>query len=258
LTEARVDRGVIKQTANSPHRISCADGLTYVVKPHKSDKQFANELIGLAVGEALGVPLPNAALVTLTSQFIQSSPAIAAKYAPGVHFGSELETRFHWTFDNPAPGIVVSNVSNGDALYSVVLFDEVVVNTDRRNNSGNNMIVRVVDQPPEYEYRAIDHGHILTGPQWTSESLSEFPCQPLVPIFAFMQPLISSLAKLTQVATDVAGMSASFQDIVNRVPTELAAPDISAVVNLLKNRASKLSTWVAGTEYAALLTNLKP
>jgi len=54
-TEARVDRGVVKQTFNSPHRVECSNGDIYVLKPRRQDKQFANEVLAIALGEALAL-----------------------------------------------------------------------------------------------------------------------------------------------------------------------------------------------------------
>lgn len=56
-TEARVDRGMVKASFNSPHRIECSNGQIYVVKPRRGDRQFANEILAFIIGRKLGVPI---------------------------------------------------------------------------------------------------------------------------------------------------------------------------------------------------------
>lgn len=256
-TEARVDRGKIKQTMNSPHVIDCSNGKKYVVKPRATDKQFANEVLAIALARVLDIPHADAAFVAIDDLFRSSSPEAAQKYIAGVHFGSEFESK-SWTFDNPAPGVARAEISNLDDLYKVVAFDELVANTDRRGNPGNNMVVQVSTQSPRYKYVAIDHGHIFTGHNWTAQGLQGYAVAPILPLFPFVQTCLTSLDSMLQAARTVTEACAALEEAVAAAKSDLSESDRGAVVQFLQQRAKELPAWVQGGQYRAALQNLQP
>lgn len=255
--EARVDRGMVRHSFNSPHRIECSNGETYVVKPRRTDRQFANEVLAYVLGKELGVPMPDAALVAIDENFRVASPAAAAKYTAGTHFGSKFLVK-SWTFDNPAPGLARSEIRNIDALYGMVTFDEAIGNRDRRNNAGNNLIVQVSDASPRYDYLAIDHGHVLTGPAWTVASLGATPVTPIVPVFRFLETCLISLPQLIAAAQSVADFASQVAGLVNAAQADLNQGERDAVIVFLESRAAQLPAWVQGQEYGAVLQALQP
>jgi hypothetical protein len=256
VTEARIDRGVIKQfTYNAPHKIECSNGETYVLKPRLDDKQFANELLALALGEAIGVPMITGALVSVDEAFRQASPLAATKYEVNIHFGSKFMPK-SWTFDNPAPSLARSEIRNFDDLYAMVAFDEVVANCDRSGNEGNNMVVQISDTTPRYDYIAIDHGHILTGADWTAEDLRCFQAGPIVPVFPFLAACLTSLPAMQRAAQNVADLQDQYRTIAKGAHAELTNEDLDAVVLFLEGRATNLPTWVIGHNYRATLQAL--
>ncbi|HEX3458001.1 MAG TPA: HipA family kinase [Candidatus Baltobacteraceae bacterium] len=257
ITEARIDRGVVKHTFNSPHRIEGSDGLLYVVKPRRNDRQFANEVLAAALGEALDLPMPDAALVTVDELFRAASPTAAAKYELGIHFATRFETN-SWTFDNPAPALAISEIRNLEKMYSLVAFDEVVANVDRKTNVGNNMVVQVSESSPRYNYMALDHGHILTGPQWTPESLRGYDLAPIVPVFRFVETCLTSLPRLQEAAAELDALREGFARIVSGLRTELSQEDQGAIVEFLRTRAAELPNWVVGERYRQALGALQP
>lgn len=256
-TEARVDRGMVRRSYNSPHRIQCSNGETYVVKPRSTDRQFANEILALVLGQALGVPMPEAALVTVDEAFRVASPDVARKYAAGTHFGSKYMTK-SWTFDNPAPDLARNEIRNIDALYDLVTFDETVRNADRRANKGNNLVVQVSDTSPRYDYMAIDHGHVFTGPNWTAASLATTPVTAIVPVFKFLETCLVSLPQLVAAAQNVSDLSGRLAELVDAAQADLNQGDRDAVVVFLQSRTAQLPTWVNGAQYAAALQALQP
>ncbi len=248
---------MVKHSFNSPHKIECSNGETYVVKSHGADKQFANEILAHVLGQALGVPMPPAALVTIDDSFRAASPAAAAKYAAGTHFGSMFLLK-SWTFDNPAPGLARSEIRNIDALYGLVAFDEAIANGDRRPNKGNNLVVQVADASPRYEYLAIDHGHVLTGPNWNPPGLGAYPLTPIVPVFKFLETCLVSLPQLQTAAQNVADFAGGVATLVNSSQADLNQDERDAVILFLQGRAAQLPAWVQGPRYQAVLQALQP
>ncbi|HTD37207.1 MAG TPA: HipA family kinase [Candidatus Limnocylindrales bacterium] len=242
---------------NQSHIVECDDGLSYIVKPHGNDRQFANELIGLAIGELLSIPMPDGGLITITEDFRTAASGMAPRYAAGVHFGSLQEGRPHFTFVNPEPDLVQSEVANASKLYDLVVYDELVANGDRKHNAGNTLLVRVKDSSPKFEFRAIDNGHILTGPGWTAQTLAAHPLAPLVPVYKWFESCMTSLSMLSTAAATADSVKSQFDETVDRSRAQLSESDKVAVREFLLRRASQLPSWVCGPQYAAELTAMK-
>jgi hypothetical protein len=201
--------------------------------------------------------MPPAALVSIDESFREASKPAAAKYQAGVHFGSKFMAK-SWTFDNPAPGLARSEICNLDALYGLVAFDEVVANTDRKTNAGNNLVVQVSEVSPRYEYVAIDHGHILTGENWSIDGLEGFRLAPIVPIFKFLETCLVSLPSLLESARNIASFRECFEATVAAAQSDLNQEEQDAVITFLERRAAELPGWVQGTDYKAVLQTLQP
>lgn len=255
--EARIDRGPVGKGVNQSHRIECDDGRTYVVKPRHADRQFANELIAYAFGRLVGAPMPEAVLVTLSPEFLASSATASARYSgAGEYFGSQEDTLQFWTLDNPAPGLVHAEVRNVDALYNLVMFDEIILNTDRAGNAGNHLLVRVSNESPKYEIRAIDHGHVLTGPVWTAAGLRSSPVAPTFPVLAFVAGCLTSKRDLIEAGNQAKDAKDSIPAAVTDSEAGLPDDDRSAVVDVLQARAAAVPGW-AENDYPARYPALK-
>jgi len=232
-TEAKTDRGraILDRTLNSPHKFDCLDNNTYVVKPALPDRQFANELLGLALGTILGVPLFDAALVNISSALMQASPLLATSdYKPGIHFGSRVPNSENFNFRNVSPALVKSNIRNAEDFYRLVVLDELSYNGDREPNPGNLVAVRLHDSAPQLEFFAIDHGFLFGGCAWTTQSLDACPLTPLIPVMAVVQEVLTSRARLVTVAHEAAALAIQFSATVNQARTNLSADEKAAVV----------------------------
>jgi len=255
--EARIDRGPVGAGVNQSHIVECDDDQRYIVKPHGTDRQFVNELVGLAIGELLEIPMPDGGLITVTDEFRVAAPGMAERYAAGVHFGSLQERRPHFTFVNPEPGLIQSELANAARLYDLVVYDELVANGDRKHNAGNTLVVRVRENSPRYEFRAIDNGHILTGPGWTAPALLAHPLTPLVPVFQWFESCLTSLSTLSTSAATADAVKGHFDEAIARSRADLKGDDRVAVRAFLEKRAAALPTWVAGPNYSAELASLR-
>lgn len=255
--EARIDRGPVGKGVNQSHRIECDDGRTYVVKPRHADRQFANELIAYAIGRLVGAPLPEAVLVTLSAEFLTSSATAAARYPnAGEYFGSQEDTLQFWTLDNPDPGLVHAEVRNVDEIYNLVIFDEIILNSDRAGNPGNHLLVRVSNESPKYEIRAIDHGHVLTGTGWTAAGLRSSPVAPTFPVLPFVAGCLTSKSDLMEAGNQAKDAKDGIPAAVMDSEAGLPGDDSSAVADVLQARAVAVPAW-AENDYPARYPALK-
>lgn len=151
-----------------------------------------------------------------------------------------------------------SEIRNIDDLYTLVTFDETVSNGDRRGNVGNNLVVQVSDVSPRYDYLAIDHGHILTGPNWTTNSLGGNPLTPIVPVFPFLETCLVSLEQLVAAAQTMSDLAGQIDELVNEANADLSEDERAAVILFLRSRADQVPQWVEGPQYKAVLQALQP
>jgi hypothetical protein len=258
-TEARVDHGRIVKTdtANSPHRIECEDGYHYAVKPTGTDRQFVNELLGLSLGTLIDVPLFDAALITLTTDFLEAAPEIKKRYAAGIHLGSRVPSEPFTNFKNISPALATSYLRNVDALYRLAMFDELIANVDRAGNQGNLVAVERYPSPPKYDFVAIDHGFAFTGPDWTVDALEKHLPDPVYPVLDVLRDLLVSRVALVADATHVAGLASRYADAVNTARTNLDDRTLKAILHVLEERCPHLVDWASGAGYSAHLPGLR-
>ncbi len=254
--DARIDLGrvVPDNTLNSPHKFRCGDGNIYVVKPTLPDRQFANELLGLAIGNLLSIPLFDAAFVNLPAVLVQNSPLlIAGKYTAGVHFGSKMPREQSFNFKAVAPGTIRNNIANVDDFYRLVIFDELTFHGDRANNPGNLVAVESFPAPPRLRFVAIDHGYLFGGASWTEVSLRASRIVPIIPVMNVVQEVLTSRARLTSIASEASALIARFTETVNNARSSLSDGDRQAIVRFLTDRAPELAGWVSGPSYSGKL-----
>jgi len=129
-------------------------------------KEFFNELFGLALCEAVGLPVAHGAIVRVRSPI----GALAA----GVWFG----TVFADNFEAISPQGVVPDFSHvvcriGEMAYRLMALDEFILNVDRK---GGDLLVPKAGVSTMLPFLPIDHGNVLSGSHWTPESLISARC----------------------------------------------------------------------------------
>lgn len=157
-------------------------------------RQLANELLVAVLGRALGVSVPDIALVLVTPDISTQFNKVADRAGAGnVAF---------FSFDANAP-TVSQIISAGGGLPPTLKsspvagqmygFDTWVANVDRhRNNillSGSGKAF------------LIDHGHCFTGPEWKKEQLNATKAYP-TPLTGWLTPELSDQDK-SQAISDV-------------------------------------------------------
>jgi hypothetical protein len=215
------------------------------------DRQFANELLGIALGTVLGVPLFDAAFVSISPALMQASPPLAAaRYAPGVHFGSRMPSAAHFNFQNVSPILVRSNISNVDDFYRLTVFDELSYHQDRAGNPRNLVAVQLHAAIPQLEFFAIDHGLLFGSHVWTVATIDATPLVPIVPVMAAVKEVLTSRARLAAAAHEAASLLSRLSAAVDQARTNLTADEKAAITRLLSRRAPQLEAWATGPAYS--------
>jgi len=260
VVEARETLGRVseKRTANTPHIIRGDDGIEYVLKPRKPDRQHANELLAFAIANVIGLPVLDAAVVYVGEGLRSiSTPDFKALYSLGEHFGSKMERVGVWDFMNVSPALLHTAIRNKAAFYGLIAFDELVMNGDRATNAANLLAVQRHTDPPRHEFYAIDHGYAFGGPGWTLATLQARLPQPIFPVLATLQSFLTNRAKLTDEAGRLIEFVAEFGKAVEDARSGLDDADRAAVVEFVSGRAPLVQGWMCSPEYKSFLPALQ-
>lgn len=147
---------------------------------------FVNELLSFQLGKFLNVPMPEAVVAVVSSEFIEGDPTIRFSYRfeEGKFFATrKLEEVENNTLENyeilrtmSKPYIAKSwnkffeQVENKEDIAKILAFDLLIANFDRYNNIGN-ILVNIEEGKTKKIY-AIDHGHAFFGPFWSQEKIN--------------------------------------------------------------------------------------
>ncbi|EKN7353251.1 hypothetical protein PX223_002886, partial [Listeria monocytogenes] len=127
----------IRIGSTNPYMVKGSDGKIYVIKV-KNDacdgKTLLNELIAYRLAKLLELPVPNCCLINLKKEHIEDNIHNMADISciEGIGFASEY--MHGGTRINPQ---ILKNIVNADDIPSIVLFDQLILNTDRSKNDGN-------------------------------------------------------------------------------------------------------------------------
>ncbi len=155
----------------------CSDKEYYVVKFQNNPQGIrilANELLANILAKRLGLPVPDAAIVSVDAELIcQTSEIVIQKEhsrvrcRPGLCFGSQYpsdavpdRTCLLRALDF-LPTDLVSAVSNVTDFVGMLVFDKWTGNTDDRQN----VFFRATGQS-SYKALMIDQGHCFNGQKW--------------------------------------------------------------------------------------------
>lgn len=164
-------------TSTRPQLLRCSNGRDYLVKFKDNPSGpyiAANEWICYRLASHVDLPVPEAALITVTDQFIQATPQLRnvtrTNHLPesGLQFGSAWIDNAAQFLSEEQVVAALENMLNRDSIAGIVLFDRWVLNADRKAQNllgiPQRGMVRIV---------MIDHGHCL-GIDGHSEWVSDF------------------------------------------------------------------------------------
>lgn len=186
-------------------------------------QQLVNELLAAVLGQALGLPIPNAYLGFAPNGTLPAKQCPLLSGAGHLVFVSEDVGTPNLTQQVIAGGpvieaLLINALRNWLSLGQLYAFDAWIANTDR--HPGNLLI----DGPANIWL--IDHGHAFTGPNWQPHHLN--------PILAYQHRLSEWLtARLSPAQKSSKGHDAAvFATKIATVPVQQALSD-SGVDSLL-------------------------
>ena len=141
----------------NPSSVKCDNRKTYAIKGVNEDctsSTLFNEIISYRLAQLLDLPIPHCELVNLPENVIYDNFLLnQLSFTQGVCFASEYilgSTRI-----NP---VVLEKISNTCEIPGIILFDQLILNTDRSDNDGNFYFDR-----KNKRLIVIDHSHIFNG-----------------------------------------------------------------------------------------------
>jgi hypothetical protein len=224
----------------------CDDGVEYFVKfPEHGSRALINEALGSAIASALSLPAPDAALVELKPELIDASNQLKERKAqPGLYFGSATVPNAFDFSENEAAAVTPSDIRNRTDASTIVGYDNWVRNMDRRNHG--NLILKSESQSdgPRYRLYLVDNGLILTGAQWTRDTLSkDLDTLTPVPSWPFLDSCLYDRAEFESVMKAVESMDpVKLKELREIVPAswKLADDEAEAVDQFLLRRKGLL------------------
>jgi hypothetical protein len=135
----------------------CDDENVYVLKvPHDpiGSKERLNELVASAVAEAVGIKVPESAVIEVKNGILTTYRGLVPA---GEYFGSLFLPDYHALPDDGS-----RNAEFADELYPLLAFDLLIYNPDRKPGD------ILVEQRATIDLTAIDNGNAFTGSHWTS------------------------------------------------------------------------------------------
>lgn len=163
---------IMKVGSTHPLRVICSDSQQYILKAQNESvpngKALFNEIVASRFAKLIDIPTPPATIGLLPQSIIMASkveelekyefkagPCFLSKYCVGTSL--------------PISPISVKHISNIDIVPGLILFDTILMNSDRDRNSGNWFRTRSTNK-----LIAIDHSNIFRLAQiWDKGSLEQ-------------------------------------------------------------------------------------
>ena len=151
------------------HMLAGSDGHAYVVKFHnnpQSPRVLANEWLACSIGRALGLTIPEPAILYVPGELIERSQLLVMRFSgstlkcsPGLAFGSRIVSGGE-IFDF-LPESSIANVENLQEFAGVFALDKWLCNCDGRQ-------VLFCRREHERSHRAhfIDFGYCFNAEEW--------------------------------------------------------------------------------------------
>jgi len=224
----------IERGSAGSHAFACDDGRTYFVKFNDGTRTVVNEHIGYSLAGFLGLPVPESRLVTVPKELIDASQALRGRgIATGVHHGTVWLEGF-----SDFRGVLVREMTmkNAEVLPGLIVLDNLLLNIDR-NNPGNNLIHKT---ETGLEFRSVDFSEILSGRNWTVETLGASKnVSYLMPVFTVLALSVKELSSFSPWLEMVEGLSSEkVGQILTEVPSSwrITEEEKSAVSDFILTR----------------------
>lgn len=182
-----------KKGMSKPFLITASDDNEYILKSEMiydknnqsyiyEDAVFFQELFCYQLARFLEIPVPDVAIIEITTEFIDNAPILAFKQRitkPGLYFATK---KIEDIDDNSIEIIRISEniskprikqswrayyagVENKNSFANILAFDLLTANFDRFGNTGNLLVSNDNNKKRVY---AIDFGHAFFGPCYSN------------------------------------------------------------------------------------------
>lgn len=230
---------------------------------------FLQELLSYQLAEALNIPIPNCAIVSIDNNFLEYNRDLQFKAAltAGKYFATEaIPNIYNNVLDNKILGAqlgqprmkeplykVYAKVEDPTILTKVIVLDMLILNFDRFGNEGNFLITKSNNH---FSGVAIDFGHSFYGPSWTNEKIKildlpkaistpkeldnylNFLCNTFLSSkglpFSKLGPIFDAMEKQIIFTDSIGDFINPFNDIVTKIEN-LGRNDIQKMLDFIPN-----------------------
>lgn len=228
----------------NPFLVNCEDGNQYIAKTQNrtcNGKGLFNELVAARIAKYLGLPIPNYEIGKISKHLQETSPELQefevkhghcflSKFTPGTAVMTPVSLKF---------------AQNQADFPGIILFDELIMNTDRGDNKGNWYIARktrkltIIDHERIFEHQQIwDPGSltsVMTNPPHMITALDDPAYQLLVNQFGSGPNPFSPLGRKISAISDK-----KIIEFTSNIPEDwnMSTEDIVAVTDFIRFQIS--------------------
>ncbi|WP_340004403.1 HipA family kinase [Paenibacillus sp. FSL K6-0276] len=242
-----VNNGVTK-----PYVILCDDGNQYYTKFKQNPegtRVLANEYVCAKLADQLKLPLANPTLINIDKEFIKLYGTTISNHiecgeelSGGLHFGTKKINKAFQIANSK----MLESATNIRVIPEIILFDQLICNTDRDCNGGN----LIFDQS-NMQLVVIDHTHVFEiGSLWNANQLnlrigSRFePFTQNGYIFRKLVPFVNGHNPFDPILGKMSGITDAFLwNTINGIPDEWTIPsdDKTALHSYLGDRLHRIN-----------------
>lgn len=229
-------------TSAQPWLVKCNgdDKEKYIVKFLNEKKAFANEFVCNKIANEIGLTTTPSFPVTIEQKEVEIINKRKERekeklISEGKYFFSKYVEN-PYTLNQQAHNSLQSTaIKNLDQVPGMIVFDIFVDNSDR---SHNNALIHPIDSESAiFEYVLIDHGHCISGPNWTADSLKNI--QYKIKSIPWKATEIKSESVFSPYISALKKLDGSFcEKIISEIPSEWKnnSNDFKALIGFLASR----------------------
>ncbi|HCJ4535251.1 HipA family kinase, partial [Listeria monocytogenes] len=209
--------------STNPFKVKASDGKIYVIKI-KNDacdgKTLLNELIAYRLAKLLDLPISNCCLINLKKEHIEDNifNMDGINCVEGIGFASEYmqgNTRIN--------AGMLKSIINAEDIPSIILFDQIILNTDRSENDGN-----LYYDKRTKKLMIIDHSHIFGGwSTWNVHQIRALIKEPPAVInnlvgknYHFFIPYVSGHSPFNKITKKIDHLAGEIDGLFEDIPIE--------------------------------------
>ena len=232
-----------KNGTTHPFSVKTDEEKIYVLKgvhDECSSKALVNEHISARLAELLKLPIPPHAIIDLSQELINENTEMSLlNFVPGPCFASL------YIKGNPRINpMYLESITNKCDIPGIVLFDQLILNSDRSTNDGN-----LYYNPKNKSLMIIDHTNIFGGFQyWTPQDLLQrIKKPPLIidnldgKLYKYLVPYIYGNSPFHKIEDSLSSITSSdLNGLFSDIPLEwgISNEDIDAMNKFISHQVN--------------------